>query len=439
MNTLRLIIFREWFTRVRRKAFILGTILVPILMAGFAGFVVWMEQSNHEHAKVLVADASGLVSRWDEKYETWVPICPECFPERSNLEYRFADEALDDASFLASEFDLMVLFDDAILMHQTAKYFYEKSPAVSTQSDIERDLSAAIERFKVKEELALDYEAYKRLKTKVKLVGEDVVTRDGNATGRSLIGFVFSLILFMQILVYGMHVMRGVIEEKANRIVEVVISVVKPVELMIGKIIGIGLVGMTQFLALALLGWLVFMVGGQFLESTGLLGTSSNAEIPLDFETWVAGQSTLSFLFDVNWPLMVGCALVYFVLGFAMYASLFAAIGAAVDQESDAQYLMLPAMIPLLAAYLVAAMAIENPEGDLAFWSSFVPFTAPIVMLIRVPLGVLWWELCISMAGVAGTAYLMIRLSGRVFRMGILMHGKKLGARELFRWMKYRD
>ena len=141
---------------------------------------------------------------------------------------------------------------------------------------MENDLSSAIERFKVKEELALNYEAYKRLKTNVRLVGEDVVTKDGNATGRTLIGFIFSFFMFIQIMVYGMHVMRGVIEEKANRIVEVVISVVKPIELMAGKIIGIGLVGVTQVLALTLLGYIVFQVGGISLEASGLLTAASN-------------------------------------------------------------------------------------------------------------------------------------------------------------------
>ena len=221
MSRLRLIIFREWYTRVRRRAFILGTLLVPLLMAGLVGLGVWMEQVEIEQNKVLVVDLSGMISYWDDVREAWVPACPDCFPERSHLEYRFTDVALSDAEFLESDYTLMVLFDDGILQHQTAKYLYDKSPAVSTEKVVEGDLSSAIERFKVKEELTLNYEAYKRLKTTIRMVGEDVVTKDGNATGRSLIGFIFSFFMFVQIVNYGMHVMRGVIEEKANRIVEV--------------------------------------------------------------------------------------------------------------------------------------------------------------------------------------------------------------------------
>lgn len=437
MSRLGLIIYREWITRVRRRAFIIGTLLVPVLLAFGVGFGAWMENAEMEDNKVLVVDLSGMITFWDGTREAWLPICPDCFPEREHLEYRFRDTPLNDEAFLESEFSCMVLLDDGILQHGQAKNLYDKSPSINAQSAMERDLSAAIERFKVKEELALDYEAYKRLKTKVSLVGEDIVTKDGNATGRSIIGFIFSLFMFIQIMVYGMHVMRGVIEEKANRIVEVIISVVKPMELLAGKIIGIGLVGVTQVIALSLLGFLVFQVGGQALEVSGLLTSASNDAVDLDLETWMASNDLLAFILDVNWPLMIAAAVVYFIAGFFMYAALFAAIGSAVEQESDAQYLMLPAMLPLLASYLTAAMAIQNPEGQVAIIGSYVPLTAPILMLIRLPLGVAWWELLLSMLGVVVTAYAFVKFSARIFRTGILMHGKKVGARELFRWMRH--
>lgn len=437
MKRLGLIIYREWITRVRRRAFIIGTLLVPVLLAFGVGFGVWMENAEMEHNKVLVVDLSGMITYWDDARQVWLPICPDCFPEREHVEYRFRESPLSDEAFLESDFTSMVLLDDGILQHGQAKNLYDKSPSISAQNAMERDLSSAIERFKVKEELALDYEAYKRLKTKVSLVGEDIVTKDGNATGRSIIGFIFSLFMFVQIMVYGMHVMRGVIEEKANRIVEVIISVVKPMELLAGKIIGIGLVGVTQVVALSLLGFLVFQVGGQALEMSGLLTSASNEAVDLDLETWMASNDLLAFILDVNWPLMIASAVVYFIAGFFMYAALFAAIGSAVEQESDAQYLMLPAMLPLLASYVTAAMAIENPEGQVAVIGSYVPLTAPILMLIRLPLGVAWWELLLSMSGVIVTAYAFVKLSARIFRTGILMHGKKVSARELFRWMRH--
>lgn len=436
MKILKHIIYREWITRVRRRAFIIGTLLVPILFAGSIGLGVWLESGTEEESKVLVVDSSGLISRFNERLQAWVPTCPDCFPERTTVRYRFAPESLSDADFLDSDFDLMVSFDDGILQHSSANYYYEKAPAMATERMISEDLASAIERFKVKRDLELDYAAYKRLKTSIRMVGEDVVTRDGNASGRALIGFFFSALLFLQIVIYGMHVMRGVIEEKANRIVEVVISVVTPMQLMTGKIIGIGLVGLTQFVLLSVLGWLVFFLGGQWLEANEILKTSAEAPVALDLESWMSAQSQLSFLLDVNWPLMLVSAAVFFILGYFMYACIFAAIGASVDQESDAQYYMIPALIPPVLSYLIAAASIQNPEGDLATYCSYFPLTSPIVMLTRIPTGVEWWEILLSIVGIVVASYVLLFASARIFRLGILMGGKNLSLKVLLRQLR---
>ena len=292
---------------------------------------------------------------------------------------------------------------------------------------------------KVKEEAALDYATYKRLKTDVRLVGQDIVTRDGDAAGRAVVGFFFSLSLFMLLIVYGMHVMRGVIEEKSNRIVEVIVRAVRPSELMAGKILGIGAVGFTQYLAYVVLGTLATTLGGPLLESSGLLtpgGLGGSTPIPVDAATFLAGSEELAFLLDVNWPLMIGATAFFFVAGFALYASLFAAVGSLVDTESDAQYLMLPAFLPLMASYLLAVFAMQDPEGTVAYVASFVPFTAPVLMLIRIPVGVPLHEVLISGAGVVVTAWLCILGAGRIYRTGIFMYGKRPTLREAFRWLR---
>jgi ABC-2 type transport system permease protein len=439
MNGLRHIVYREWITRVRRKAFILGTLAIPLLFAASIALGWWLEQSETDESRVLIVDVAGMVSKWDESVQTWIPICPDCFPERKSLTYRFTDEGLEDDEFVNSDFDVMVVFDDAILQHQRAMFYYEHVPDFDIQSSLKSDLSQALEKFKVSETEDLDFATYQRLKTRISLQGQDIITRDGHAVGRSLIGFVFSLFLFMQILIYGMHVMRGVIEEKVNRIVEVVISVVKPSVLMTGKVIGIGLVGLTQFIALSILMWLIFLVGGALMENTDVLKSSSDAMVGLDVQSWISSQSELSFLLDVNWPLMLMSTAMFYVAGFALYAASFAAIGAAVEQEADAQYFLLPALAPLMASYLIATLAIENPEGSLAVVASFIPFTAPVVMLIRIPLGVAWWEVLASWIGVALTAWVLLRLAGRVYRVGILMHGKRPSWKALFKWFRHAE
>ena len=282
-RALGLIIAREYLTRVRRRAFLIGTFVMPVLSVLVIGAIGWIGSRSEGETKVLVVDQSGLITKWYEAGEAWVPTHPECFPERSDLVYRFTDEIMPDSAFIASDFDAMIQFDDAIVQHAKAMLYYERSPGLGVQSKIQGDLSQAIERFRVKQELALDYETYKRLKTSISLVGQDIVTRDQGAMGRGIIGFVFSLSLFLLISMYGTQVMRGVIEEKANRIVEVVISAVSPRTLMAGKIIGVGLVGLTQFAAFIAIGWGMSALGGLVLEATGALGGAAEMGPGLDW------------------------------------------------------------------------------------------------------------------------------------------------------------
>ena len=439
-SILGLIIAREYLTRVRRRAFLIGTLLMPVLSALVIGFVGFMASQTEGETKVLVIDRSGLITRWDDGYNAWVPTHPDCFPERTDLTYRFAEEPLADSTFMNSDFDAMVDFDDAIVQHGKAMLYYERSPGVVVQGKIQSDLSQAIERFRVKSELALDYETYKRLKMKVSLVGQDIVTKDRGATGRAVIGFVFSLTLFMLISIYGAQIMRGVIEEKANRIVEVIISAVKPRVLMAGKIIGVGLVGLTQFVAFIVIGWAMTALGGFLFEQSGLIGGDAALQgAGLDWKSWLASQDELSFLLDVNWGVMALATAAFFVTGYTLYASLFAAVGAAVSEESDAQYLMLPVMLPLIASYVMASTAMQDPEGTMAVVGSFVPFSAPVMMLIRIPLGVPLWEVMLSLLGVSLTAVLVVIFAGRIYRVGLLMHGKRPTFMELFRWMRHRS
>lgn len=438
-RALGLIIAREYLTRVRRRAFLIGTFVMPVLSVLVIGAIGWMGSRSEGETKVLVVDQSGLITKWYEAGEAWVPTHPECFPERSDLVYRFTNEVMPDSTFIASDFDAMIQFDDAIVQHAKAMLYYERSPGLGVQGKIQGDLSQAIERFRVKQELALDYETYKRLKTSISLVGQDIVTRDQGAMGRGIIGFVFSLSLFLLISMYGTQVMRGVIEEKANRIVEVVISAVSPRTLMAGKIIGVGLVGLTQFAAFIVIGWGMSALGGLVLEATGALGGAAEMGPGLDWKSWLASQDDLAFLLDVNWSAMALATVAFYVTGYTLYASLFAAVGAAVNQESDAQYLMLPVMLPLLASYIMAAMSMEDPEGTMAVVGSFVPFSAPVMMLVRIPLGVPVWEVIASLLGVALTAWGVVVLAGRVYRVGLLMYGKRPTFAELVRWMFHRS
>ena len=303
---------------------------------------------------------------------------------------------------------------------------------------MQRDLSQALERLKVREQSNLNYDDYLALKTDVVLVGLDMATGEQKGAGQGGLGFVFSIFMLTFVLVYGMHVMRGVIEEKSNRIVEVVLSTVRPGQLLAGKIAGIGLVGLTQIAAWAVLSWGLMAVLGMALEQSAWMeswaATQGLTAGTADFSSVLAAEEELAFLLDINWAVMLGCGAVYFVLGYALYAAFFATIGAMVEQESDAQYLMLPVMMPLLFSYVLASMTIDAPESTLAIVSSFVPFSSPVSMMVRLPMGVPWWHVALSMALLAGTAALLVALAARVYRVAILMYGKRPSFKEIVRW-----
>lgn len=439
IRTIGLVARREFVTRVRRRAFVLGIVLAPVLLLVLMAIGYAIGTGTEETKRVVIVDHDSLLSFYDSSRAAHFPQCWECFPQTEDMVFQFRAEPMSDEEFLASSADLLVEFNAAILQHGNALMYYEKSPSLTTQARLAEHLSEGVERAKLKRETTLDYTTYKRLKTDVNLLGQNIVTQDGDALGKAAIGFSFSLVLFIFLLVYSMHVMRGVIEEKANRIVEVVLRAVRPSELMAGKIIGIGAVGVVQFLAYAVLGGLVSWIGGSILTTSGVLapgGEIGEAPVTLDLATWLAGSEELGFLLDVNWGLMIGATLFFFITGYALYAALFAAVGALVDQESDAQYLMMPAFLPLMASYILAVFAMQDPEGSVAYVASFVPFTAPILMLIRIPVGVPLHELVLSGLGVMVTAWLCMLFAGRIYRTGIFMYGKRPTFLEAWKWMR---
>lgn len=442
MKNWLVIVGREYKTRVRRKAFIISTLLGPILMVGFIALIVLMSKSQESDSKILVIDSSEILS-YNIEDKGQVPSCLECFPERDFLEYRFTTEGLSQEEFLESDYTGMLEFDDGILQNSKALLQYETTPSMRVKSAVKRDLTEAVERLRVKQESNLDYETYKRLKVKIGLVTQDVETRDKNAENKSLVGWIFSMFMFMFIMIYGMHVMRGVIEEKSNRIVEVVVSIVKPEALMGAKVAGIGLVGITQILAWAILSWALFIGFGAYAESSGMLADimaeSGNTVSATDLNTFMKSHEDLGFLMQINWIAMIGWGIFFYLGGFALYGSLFAAVGASVEQESDAQYLLLPVMLPLMFSYMLNIQILEAPETTLATVCSFVPFTSPITMMVRLSMGVPWWEVVISALILVATVYLMIKLAGRIYRTGIFMYGKKPSLWEMLKWLTYKN
>ena len=441
-NTVLAIVRREYLTRVRRRAFVVATVLGPILTVGLIAGLVLLTQSTEDPVKVWVVDHDGLITVPTDG-DQFVPTCPACYRERPLLTYRFGREEKTKEVLQAEGYTCMVTFDAGLMQSEKMQLLQLSPPPGRAKRAMERDFSEALERLKVRERADLDYDAYLSLKTDVSLVALDIETGEQKGEERALLGFMFSVFMFTFVLIYGMHVMRGVIEEKSNRIVEVVLSTVRPSQLLAGKIAGIGLVGLTQILGWAVLSWGLFFVFGLALDQSawmeGWAQTQGLAPEAVDLTTVMASQSELAFLLDINWGVMLTCGALYFVLGYALYSAFFATIGAMVEQESDAQYLLLPVMAPLLFSYMLASMSLDSPESTLAIVSSFVPFSAPIYMMVRLPMGVPWWHVALSMALLLATTVALVGLAGRVYRVAILMYGKKPNMKEVVRWMFHPD
>jgi ABC-2 type transport system permease protein len=314
---------------------------------------------------------------------------------------------------------------------------------------LERELELALEQARVEDSLKIAFSEYQRAKVNVEFAMANVKESDKQSltAEKAGIGFMFAVLIYLFIFLYGVQVMRGVIEEKTNRIVEVIVSSVKPFQLMMGKVIGIGLVGLTQFLM-----WVVFSSIISTLVFSLYFGSSNKGQAylidnaqqmatgynPALAQMQMMEENTfLAALMDTNWPMMIGIFIFFFIGGYLLYGSLFAAIGAAVDSETDTQQFMMPVTLPLIFSYVVAAMLITNPDSGMANFFSVFPLTSPIVMMVKSSIGVSPWIMLLSVVVLIATFVFMIWIAGRIYRVGILMYGKKPTYRELWKWIRY--
>lgn len=445
MSTISLIIKREYLTRVRKKSFIIMTILGPILMASvFVVPFLIAKYDQPEVSKIQVIDESGIFK--------------DKLPESENLIFDPDTLSLAVAkTIFDSEKHTAILYIPSNVMEDTKSVmlFSAKQPNINLVSSIESTIQKELENRKLQSH-GINQQTLDQIKTKVKINTRTLTDKgeeETNAGMNTAAGLIGGLLIYMFIFLYGAQVMRGVIEEKTNRIVEVIISSVRPFQLMMGKIIGIALVGLTQFLLWIILTMSIssfvtgfFMDKKQMTEQMMKRQTPMGTPLPEGVEDGAIQQSSDEVTADVfgsmqslNFPLLIGAFVFYFLGGYLLYGALFAAIGAAVDGESDTQQFMLPITIPLILSFVVAQSVLQNPESSVAFWFSMIPFTSPVVMMVRMPFNVPDWQLALSMAllvlGFIGTTW----VAGRIYRTGILMYGKKVNWRELGKWLFYKD
>ena len=420
MNKIWLIISREYLVRVKKKSFIVMTILGPILMAALLVTPTILSMQDQQNRLIAITEKNiDFLEPLNKIENTQFTIIP-------NEEFELLKKDFSQTGYYA-------------VLDKNEDQFYllsDQQISLSVKKSIADKIEKIIERDKLK--LAgIDLEVLKASETKINIQTK-IVTLDGeninsSTEGSMGIGFITGILIYMFIFMYGTMVMRGVIEEKTNRIVEVIISSVKPFQLMMGKIIGVALVGLTQFILWIVLTIALASLAELFLFSPNeLISQANSAE-----NTEMISKIT-SLVGGINFIQIMLCFMFYFMSGYLLYSSLFAAVGSAVDAEADTQQFILPITIPLLLAIMLIQPVMDNPDGTLAFWMSMIPFTSPVIMMVRLPFGVENWELIISMLSIMIGFVATTFLAAKIYRTGILMYGKKISYKELWKWLSYK-
>ena len=420
MNKILLIIRREYLVRVRKKSFIIMTILTPLIMAGIIILPTYLAIKEKGIKIIALCDNDDKINSKikDSKYLHFVKVPNE---EVINLKKDF------DSSPYYAILDVNDLSRISIYSKQQI--------SLNIKNEIENNL---IEILQNKELVSsgIDLEILNKISNKIKLntvvLGENGEI-GGNPEISSGIGFLCGILIYIFIFMYGTMVMRGVIEEKTNRIIEIIISSVKPFQLMMGKIIGVALVGLTQFLLWVILSFFIY----QFAEL--MFFETTNDNIQIEKSKLINIFNSLNTILNINILQLIIIFIFYFLGGYFLYSSLFAAVGSAVDTESDTQQFILPITVPLIISFILIQPVMDNPDGTIAFWASLIPLTSPIIMMVRLPFGVNNIELIISMLlliiGFITTTY----IAAKIYRIGILMYGKKPTYTELLKWISYRN
>lgn len=432
MNKTLLIIKREYFSRVKKKSFLLMTFLVPLLIIGMYALVIALSISGGDNIPTVeVIDESGILK--------------DGLQDKKTVKFHTSTESLEKAK-------QRVIKDDSVFLLHIPKdiatggkleMFSQKKAGLSVITTIENQLNDQM-RNKMLEDAGIDAATLDKIKPDLEVVSKELTQegeKDSSSGAAMAVGFAAAILIYMSLFIYGIQVMRGIIEEKTSRIVEVVISSVRPFQLMMGKIIGIGLVGLTQFLLWIILSGTLMTVATNVIFKDKMEVVKS--EMPAAQQSAVAqsgpGADIVKAIQTVEWNYILPAFIIFFLGGYMLYSALFAAVGSAVDSDTETQQFMLPITLPLLFTYIMSfSFIVNNPDSSLSFWLSIIPFTSPIAMMVRLPFGVPLWELGLSVALLIGGFLFTTWVASRIYRIGILMYGKKVNFKELAKWFMYK-
>ncbi len=432
------------------------TLLVPILFAGLIiGVITLMLQGADKHYVEVIDESTVFI---DELKST------------NDIHFTFSDISIEKAKkeFYNSPYDVILYIpykagEYDILKGGRAQIYFKKQPGILLQEVLKKQMENIIYDYQL-EQYGINKEKVeqaRKFNLGLAMIKIDEKGSEENSSTDVMyaIGFSSGLLIYIFILLYGIQVMRGVIEEKSSRIVEIIISSVKPFQLMMGKIIGVAMVGLTQFLMWIILSAVFLSIGqATFLkkysdeliptvqqkipqykgmnnpEYSGQFQNPGNLAVNEDVAQILGALTDKKFILT-----LLGCFLFYFLGGYLLYSAMFAAFGAAADNETETQQFMMPVTLPLVLAYVISIFIMQNPNSPVAFWFSIIPFTSPVVMMARLPFGVPLWELLVSMSLLVITFIFMTWLAAKIYRTGILMYGKKITYKELWKWLRYSE
>ncbi|MGB3608139.1 MAG: ABC transporter permease [Psychroserpens sp.] len=437
MNHLPLIIKREYLTKVKNKSFIVMTFVSPLIMVALIVVVAYLSQLNNDKDRsISVLDETGLLS--------------DVFVDKEHTDYTIlTGTSLEVAKELVKAKEAFGLLyieksNDPDNVISNVRFYSDESPSLSIISALEGKIEKKLQDAKLQKN-GVDIEKIEASKTNI-TIAQETFTGEKTSKIDSILKLAFGgaagYLLFMFIIIYGNMIMRSVIEEKTSRIIEIIISSVKPVQLMLGKIIGTSLAGITQFAIWVVLGGtLVLVLSTIFgVSLTEIQSPQQDLMNEAMQNPEVANEMQIAVQSFLNLPLanLVVAFMFFFIGGYLLYSSLYAAVGAAVDNETDTQQFMLPIIMPLiLAVYVGIFTVIEDPHGTVSTVFSFIPFTSPVVMLMRIPFGVPIWQQLLSFALLVATFTFTVWIAAKIYRVGILMYGKKPSYKELYKWIKY--
>lgn len=422
MKQLWLIIKREYITKIRNKSFIIMTFISPLIILILGILIGYLTDINNNSQKNIIV--------FDESF-----VFFKTFKNTKNINYQYTNQGnIEDIKAQAFQKHIYgVLYIPKNI--QEIQFFSEETPSINFVENLTNQLENAI-FYQNLQNQNISLESITSAKEKINI---DLQNFSGEKSSKLanwlklIFGGALGYLLMMFIVVYGNMIMRSVIEEKTSRIIEIIVSSVKPIQLMLGKIIGTSLVGITQFIL-----WLV--IGGFLMVFlTNVFGvTPSNTISPAEIQQ--NGQIMQEILLEFfKFPIMklVGCFFIYFIGGYLLYSSMYATIGSVVDNETDTQQFIFPVLMPLmLAIYVGFFTVIEDPHGSISVLFSYIPLTSPVVMLMRIPFGVSWWEILISVTLLYLTFFIILWFAAKIYRVGILMYGKKASYKELIKWLK---